>query len=709
MSPGGRKTAAGATPPEGGALTSAAHPKPARAALPRVPRPLARVALLVLALPLVWIAADPNAGALDDDVRTRAVLGNRLGNLLRQEEAIAAGHYLADASGGSFTRDATERVGLNLWLADLALWRQLRGRPPPTRLDALSLQPWLCSLGVVALVVLGAPAWGVAWVVAVFLLFPAPAASEVGQRTWPQLLALGMALALVERAAEALDRRGPLALGRTVAPLFGWGLVAGLAGVVRDEAAATVAIVLAGLAAWQAAGWGIGRLAGDADLAPPSRAPEGRRPWGRVLGPLRAGAAEPRAVVAVAIALVGLAAASLAASANLRLFEAIEGVDHRPVRGRHLFWHPLVVGLGQDFHAQEHLSGTDGTGITLMHAETGAFRGYAEPAYERALRERWLALAWHNTPFVLEVYTHKLRRLLLDPARPRTATLGLLFGGLLALALARTARARSAGDALRLGAAPLLVGAYLGPGLMMSPAYATALDPALASAALLCGVVVARPRPGGVASPARRRRGRRVGGALLAVALLAVAAVAGRAIAVVAERQRLSRGLQEGTLALEAALDAYHADATLAFNALPPERRRRLAEELLAAGAGADAGRVELRRRAEASPLRAAVWRGDQLYVVLQPDRTLEGAGLPMRLRYREPARFPTFEGAGLRWLPPFDRVAERSELGSRLYVPDPLPPGTWLLSVRAPAAHLASIALDDAELVGPEGADSAP
>lgn len=643
-----------------------------------------RVVLGLLLAPVAFVLAAPESQSLDFDYRHQAGFGNRLITLHRQVEAIARGHYLADESGGSFTRDAAEVVGPNLLLANAALVRSWLGRPPPTFDQMLRWQSHLASLAVLAMLASGTPLWTVGVALLLLWLFPNTPATLAGQRAWPQLLTVALAVGALASLSRWIARERPRVWA--LAGMLLLALCAGGIGHLRDEARFHFLAPLLGIAA-ATAGAALLRLRTQRDAI--ARVREAG---------LAAATVEMRIGLAVAVMTAGVVATTPLRDLNLLVFEAIEDVEHRPKRGWHLFWHPLYLGLGFDFHTQEHLAWLDPIAVADAHAATGSFSGF-DASYEAIVRDRFLEIAWRNTPFFAHGLLHKLRVAFFGTGRPKTMPL-LALATLLAGASCVRLRGR-AGDpqareaCLLLGGAGL-VGVALAPGLMAGSEHLHVLDAALIGASLLAAASLApralrdRPDP----EPSYPVCLARVLGVAAAVALVGLAALCWRVIAVERHRGELTAALASGDLRVTDLLSEYHVDASRAFNALPQARRTALARELAAREEPLDAG-VRLASARGSSKIRAAVWTERALFLWIEVDRLVRVPSLSLRFEFREPALVPVGNLDTLDFSPPHTGVQPYESLKRNLYLPVPMERGPWLFSIRAPRAHLDAIEIN--------------
>lgn len=657
---------------------------------------LTRLAGLVLVVPLAWLLGSPDAGSLDRDHRFEAAAERPGQNRTRQAASVGDGHYLADGAGGSYTREAHGPIGANLWLADLALWRRVTGGPPPTYADALaSRRLWLAG-AVAALVATGAPVWAVALSLALLAAFPVPASSPDGDRAWPSLVAVvGTLGALLRIAAEAGAWRRPL---RSVGVLGGLGLGIGLAGAFRPEARGAPAATLAGVAL----------LAALAGLLPPSPVAGWRarlrdvRRWPRALAGLQR--RELRVALLAAAALAGIALAPLAVRANVALFELLEETEHAPPAHTPLVWHPLLLGLGSEFHSQENLEPSDLLGLVEMHLATGTFSGFHDPDYEAALRERFLGIAARNTPFVLQAWAQGLRELLLDDTRPLTTPLALAAALAIGAAVLRGAHRRPDGAVAIAGAAGLAA-AFAVPPLLAGRALAAGFAPALAAAtglaaaAALRGSETPHAPQGPPAEPsgfgARALRAAAVAAAAGAVLL---AAVAWWSIATQIERDALAEDLASGAAGYEDLLRAEPADAALAFNELPAARRAQLADAWLAERPWPST--VAPPSPDAAAPAVRAVWGvgwlGDTFLVFVRNEERLVRAVLSLDVELWMPAYLPVAAEGTLDPAPPFAAEREIDRVHRRIHLPDDVAPGTWLFGLHLPSRFVSAVSFDE-------------
>ncbi|MFP8881938.1 MAG: hypothetical protein VCE43_21925, partial [Myxococcota bacterium] len=405
-----------------------------------------RVLLFIAAVPLAFVLGGATGSGSDGSPYYSGIVSCRLTSLLRQLDTINDGHYLGDGLGGSFTRETFEAIGPNMLLANTALVRNALGMRPPTWHHIVSWPAWLAALVVAAMVLARAPNWIVGLALVVLWLYPTSMATRMGQRAWPQLFCLILSAALLAMSARVSRLETP-----TRADFIRIGVVAFVAGCLsqlRFEARLILLLPFLGLFVLNLSLALFGRLrptdGGEARTAP------FRAPWPAETR------AEWRFALIAGVVLLGITASSLVEDLNLRVFEAIEDTDHHPIRGRHLFWHPLYLGMGFHRSDQENIAWEDPIGIADAHAATASFTGY-DTAYDEVIRDRYREIWQRNTPFALSVYLDKARRLALHPRHVTTTVLLGLALGLGALAFRSGVARNPGGAALVLGATALVV------------------------------------------------------------------------------------------------------------------------------------------------------------------------------------------------------------------------------------------------------------
>jgi hypothetical protein len=648
-----------------------------------------RAGLCLLVVPVAFVLAAPDSTSIDFDFRHQSGFGNRLIALYRHCEAVAQGHFLTDETGGSFTRDANEVLGPNLAIADVALVRSWLGLPPATFNQVLRWQSHLAAFAAVVMLVAGAPLWTIGLYLLLLWLFPATPASLAGQRAWPQLIAVALAVCALASLSRWAARERPQWL--PLAGLLGLALCAGLVGQFRDEARAHFLVPLLVLAV-ASAGVALLRPAAVRDSLARARR-EG----------LAGLSAELRIVLAVVVAALGVASVTLLRDLNLRVFEAIEDVEHRPERGWHLFWHPLYLGLGFDFHTRENLAWEDPIAVADAHAAHGSFVGFTSD-YERSIRDRYLEIAYRNTPFFARVHLHKLRVALFGEGR-QTTTLLLSLAVLLVFAATRELRRRP-GDPVREACMLLggvaLAGITLAPGLMAGSDHLQVLDAGLLGAAFLAAAtwlvrVPADEAAGG--EPVYARRLGRVLRAGILAGLLLLSLVCWRVVRVESHRQELSAALASGDVEFADFFSEYHADASWAFNDLPRSARAAVARRLTAARSRPLDPGLRFASARGSSQVLAGIWTQRALFLLIRLDRGARGGSLPLEFEFRKPALVPTNTLDTLDFSPPHRRTSRLDSLPRKLHLPTPLDPGPWLFSIRAPRANLEAIEIDPARL----------
>lgn len=635
-------------------------------------RLLARVALSAVVGVFVFNLVAPSR----EDVERAAVysgigaVGKRYATLAEQVDLHRNGHYLVRADGTSFVVDTREDIGTRLLLADLAFVRATLGLAPLEKADAFRLQGYVIASGAVLFVVLGAPLSAVAASCLLLVLFVLPDVTGVAERSWPQIAAVAFSFALLHVTArdvcEGLSWRKLLRLATL-------GFYVGALGVFRIEASYVPLAPFAGLLALHTlvlGGWLLKAVRSDGVQSTFRRCLAFvRRRAGEKTGP-RPAVPGLRELGACAAVIAGVLAASPASTLNLIFFELIEGVEHRPEIGQHLFWHPLFIGLGAQVHFPENLYWSDDLGRLEARRANDSFVDF-DRASEAAARERYLEILVRNTPFVTQVYLQKLR-LLVDGLVPGASTAAILpciaIGCLVVfLGIARRHRDGSVwGPTLAIGSLGIMAITAM-PGLVALVRYAVAFPVAIAGTVLFAMVVSGERIFAGeepIAEEEQRWRG--IGRSALVATLIlgsALLLLLLRVSLVESHRQRLTERFMTLSLSFDELLEEYHADAVAAFNVLPDGQRSQIAADLMRQhGKRFDA---DVRRAIGASnPEVLLARRTDKtLYLLVKLNaRSLRTKVIPVRLDFYN-----------------------AESMNDLIFLPRGTRPGVWLFSVRAP------------------------
>ena len=658
-------------------------------------RAASRLLLALLLLPSLFLLSSPDAHVGDQAItysRLQSSVGFRNKVLLAQVAAINKGQYLVGKRGRSMTQESPDDLGALLWQADLALVRRALGLGPMSPSGIYRIQSHVSVLAAGLLLLLGVSYFETFLFVVLLVLFAPSGIGNHDGRLWPQVISLALTFVLIDMATRRVadePSQPPLRHFFAIALFTGW------MGIFRAEAhyialvpflalfATNLAILVwnrpprhPDRSSWRAGVTGL--LSEARRWLTRNRSGESRRfpKW-------TVGLASPqlRAVLVSAVVIAGIFAASGVGTLNIALFEVIEDTEHQPEMGRHLFWHPLFLGLGAHHHHPENIYWHDFEGKIEAQKESGVFSGYTRE-YEQTIRHRYLDILTHNTSTVFQAYLRKARDLFAGQHAAVSGALPLAIIALLGLILLFSVQ-RSRGSSLAGGlnfalASVSVVAVAALPGIMTTLDYATALCPALTAASLFGAALTARTCAADPPPECGDDRYwlwfRRVTIVIPVASAIVLAAVGIRSASIRAHREQLSQQLAGGSLSYSQLLDEYHADAVTAFNSLSRAEREKLTREISGHLPPRLDPKVRLVPGTPTSLVVDARWRNDHLYLLVRLKERLTGLNvIPVQLGYES---------------------EDAIHLNDLIFLPPRIESGPWLLSMRAPRNHVRDIAI---------------
>ena len=385
---------------------------------------------------------------------------------------------------------------------------------------------------------------------------------------------------------------------------------------------------------------------------------------------------------------------------NLRLFEAIENVEHTPEKQMgHHFWHNIYIGIGAalqdgwtklDPFNHENIVWQDTFGVNAARQQRPSIIFTQSPGYDDLVGRLFLSVLWHNPVDFFQVAFAKAKHLCHHYAE----WLGI---GLLAVTALLFASVR------RRSTLPPVANLFLGlgalTGIAMVPPVLTCPTPngsfgfPLVGAPFLYAVgwqavVILTPflcvglwshlagafRPASDEPPEVQQEENdpfcllfpRVLVAGLLVSLVGAMALLAHLSRRGDRESRLAMELAGGRLAFENLLDAYPAQAVRAFNSLPQSFRQTLAKQRVGTAGTAVGCRLEMRAGDGSYSVEHVTWRENTVFVLLSAPRVFQSENVPLDIRFADtpPETPPTLRG----WL----------------LLPPTLRPGLWLFSFQA-------------------------
>ncbi len=674
-------------------------------------RRLARLALCLIVCSVLYVLVSPASTDVDQSViySSSFELGERNMMLSQQIDAINRGNYLVRENGVSFTRNATEDIGHSIFLANLALIRNILGLGPMSWSDVHRIRGVMAAASIAVLFLWGAPLGALLAMALLTWLFTSPLLGLNAERVWPQIMAVGFCFVLLEGLTREIERRDHPYRG--ILALFGVGVFAGSLGLFRSEARHIALLPFAAILATHTVALALWLFSGSSDAVgfdPGEDGSERAAGWKQRFR-IRAGTAAQRlralparvvsmdrglrGVVASAAAVAGILAVSPLAHLNLELFERIEGVDHHPDVGKHILWHPLFLGLGWYWRSPENVAWHDNVGRLEAERTNGYFSSFGLDT-EEAERRRYFDILTHNTPLFVDVYLRKAREILYDQtSRPVALAVAIAF--FIALFGVTRLRNKSGLDGSTLTIGTVAMGfSALAPGLVAGPAFAVAFNAVLAGIILFGGRSILRQMESTDVelSAADRAHLRRMHKGLLAAAvvgaLLAILLFA-RVASINEHRIELAARLEQGELGFDALLGEYHSDAVLAFNSLRLSTREKIAKAVVAEyGAGLP---PSVRRTHTSAKLKILHVRRTQqtLYLLVQTSTALKFESvIPVRMELAARESVPRPAGA--------DFSAFFHTNSDLIFIPKHTVPGVWLFATRAPKDTVERLVIGD-------------
>ncbi len=650
-----------------------------------------RLLICLVVIPVLFLIFSPSTLSVDEALTFTNFqhLGNRKTDALKQVDAINAGRYLTDADGRSMIRTYPDDTGEFVWLADIGLMRRALGLGAMRKAEIFRAQAYVAVIGALLLVMCRVSFRTLVPAFLLLFFFSLPVIAKWGGRAWPQLLAVVTTFVLLDLSA---NKSGDGRLKNELWRLFLIALYAGWLRSFRAEAGYIVGLPFLLLLALNLVVVARDRITRERTRHPKDSATAlalAKRwvalpaKWlrARQLPRIDTRLAGVRELVACAVILGGLTAASLGFYFNIKLFEVIEGVDHQPTLNGHLVWHPLYVGLGYQYHYPESISWKDDYGSLLAQKENGSFSGWG-PESEDAARKRYLEIMIRNTGWVLQVYLSKLRMVLFDTAKG--ATFPLLIAALAALngllILHRLTGGGLAGGLQFIVASIAMIAAASMPAIATTPQYETAVDSALSGIVLFglargMGELIERDE--GKARDESYWAGFRLAAGSFGIAICALLTLGvARAAWTESHRRDLTTALASEEIEYTQLLDEYHADAVVAFNRLSDAEREELSLKISDRYGRGLSPQLAFAKDPTAYSLINATWTDEYLFLLVRLAKPVLGQHvIPIGFKFRN---------------------LESRYLVDRIHLPPLMKARVWLFSMKAPRETVEALSIGD-------------